>query len=55
MCRICYYKKKRPSLGSYMKDAEKTTTKAIDHLEDLYQFDRLGNKVSVTVSKKRKG
>jgi hypothetical protein len=38
-----------------MISTEQTTTKVITHLVDLYQFDRLGNKVLPSVSKKRKG
>jgi DUF4097 and DUF4098 domain-containing protein YvlB len=33
---------------------EKTTTKVIDHLEDLHQFDRSGSKLLPDESKKRK-
>jgi hypothetical protein len=33
---------------------DKTTTKVIDYLEDLHQFDRLGNKLLLDESKKRK-
>jgi hypothetical protein len=38
-----------------MINTEVTTTKVINHLEDLHQFDRLGNKLHQHVSKKRKG
>lgn len=55
LCTVCYHKDVPPILSTYLINAEKTTTKAIDHLEDIHQFDRLGNKILPNVSKKRKG
>lgn len=42
-------------LSTYLINAEITTIKAIDHLEDNHQFDKLGNKVLPNMFKKRKG
>lgn len=53
--QICYNKEVPPPLSSFMISTEQTTTKVITHLVDLHQFDRLGNKVLPSVSKKRKG
>ena len=54
LCKTCYDKCPPPPLSSYMICTEKTTTKVIDHLEDLHQFDRSGSKLLPDESKKRK-
>jgi hypothetical protein len=55
LCKICYHKDVPPVLSTYMINTETTTTKVINHLEALHQFDRLGNKLLQNLSKKRKG
>jgi hypothetical protein len=55
LCKICYEKDDPPRLSSYMLCTETTTTKVINHLEDIHHFDRLGNKLHQQASKKRKG
>jgi hypothetical protein len=52
--KICYNKDPPPILSTYMIAADKTTTKAIDYLEEYHQFDRLRNKTLGDASKKRK-
>ena len=54
VCLICYNKTPTPSQSTMMIPTDKTTTKVIDHLEDLHQFDRLSNKLLPDESKKRK-
>ena len=54
LCKICYHKATPPMLSTYILPTAKNTTKIIDHLEDLYQFDRSGNKLHTSLSKKRK-
>jgi hypothetical protein len=54
LCKICEDKQPTPPLSTFMICTEKTTTKVIDHLEDLHQFDRSGSKLLLDESKKRK-
>lgn len=54
VCIACYHKDPIPKIPTFLLSVEKNTTKIIDHLEDLHQFDRLGNKLHQSVSKKRK-
>lgn len=55
LCKICYNKEDpKPILSTYLLSTLNNTTKIIDHLEDLHQFDRLGNKLHQITSKKRK-
>jgi hypothetical protein len=54
LCKICYDSDVRHPLPTYLLCTEKTTTKVIDHLESLHQFDRSGNKLQPEVSKERK-
>ena len=49
-----YYKDPILKIPTFLLSVKKNATKIIDHLEDLYQFDRLGNKLHQFVSKKRK-
>jgi hypothetical protein len=54
LCKSCYDKEPPPRLSSYLLSTHNNTTKILNHLEDLHQFDRLGNKLHQAVSKKRK-
>jgi hypothetical protein len=54
LCKTCYDSDVRHLLPTYLLCTKKTTTKVIDHLESLHQFDRSGNKLQPEVSKKRK-
>ena len=54
-CKICVEKTNpRPKVSTYLLSTSNNTTKIIDHLVDLHQFDRLGNKLHQATSKKRK-
>jgi hypothetical protein len=54
LCKHCYYKDPPPVLSTYLLPTARNTTKIIDHLEDIHQYDRLGNKLHTNTSKKRK-
>jgi hypothetical protein len=55
LCKICYKKDDpRPAKPTYLRSTTNNTTKIIDHLEDLHQFDRFVINLHQRTSKKRK-
>jgi hypothetical protein len=54
LCRTCYDSQVPHPLLTYLKNVEKNTNKALDHLQLVYGYDRKGVKQRTKMSKKGK-
>jgi hypothetical protein len=54
LCRTCYDSQVPHPLSSYLKNVEKNTNKALDHLQLVHGYDRKGVKQHTRLSKKGK-
>jgi hypothetical protein len=54
LCRECYQDNVHHPLLTYLLNVEKKTNKPLDHLEQVHHYDRFGNKLGQSMSKKRK-
>lgn len=54
LCRECYQDNVHHPLSTYLLNVEKKTNKPLDHLEQVHHYDRFGNKLGQSISKKRK-
>jgi hypothetical protein len=54
LCRSCYDSKVPHPISTYLKNVEKNTNKALDHLQLVHGYDRKGVKIHTKMSKKGK-